>query len=90
MLVLNRKVGEKICIDGQITVIVNRIQGNRVSLAIEAPSDIHVVRGELRPFVKGLSSDSLVAEAPPILEPLPEQSGAENSTRSANPTLASH
>lgn len=55
MLVLNRKVGEKICIDGAITVIVNRIHGNRVSLAIEAPHDVHVVRGELRPFVADLA-----------------------------------
>lgn len=50
MLVLNRKVGEKICIDGQIVVTVSRIQGRRVSLTIQAPKDVHVVRGELRPY----------------------------------------
>ncbi len=50
MLVLNRKVGETICINGQITVTVSRIQGRRVSLAIHAPKEMHVVRGELRPF----------------------------------------
>jgi carbon storage regulator CsrA len=58
MLVLNRKVGEKICIDGQIVITVNRIQGRRVSLTIQAPKDIHVVRGELRPFVCELSPDA--------------------------------
>lgn len=55
MLVLNRKVGEKICIDGQIVVTVSRIQGTRVSLAIDAPKEVHVMRGELRPFVVELA-----------------------------------
>jgi carbon storage regulator len=47
MLVLTRKVGEEIVIDGRITVVVNRIAGNRVAIGIEAPRDVHVVRGEL-------------------------------------------
>ncbi len=50
MLVLSRKVGEQVCIDGQITVTINRIEGNRVSLSFDAPRDVHIVRGELRPF----------------------------------------
>ena len=49
MLVLSRKIGEEIIIDGDIRIIVNRISGNRVSLAIEAPSDVRVMRGELQP-----------------------------------------
>ena len=48
MLVLSRKVGERIVIGGQIAVVVNSISGNRVSLAIEAPAQIRVVRGELQ------------------------------------------
>jgi len=47
MLVLSRKVGEKLVIDGNITVVINRIAGNRITLGIEAPSDVHIVRGEL-------------------------------------------
>jgi carbon storage regulator CsrA len=65
MLVLNRKEGEKICIDGQIIVTVNRIQGSRVSLAIEAPREIHVVRGELRPFVAELQPGKAPAPSRP-------------------------
>ena len=50
MLVLSRKVGEQILIGGDIVVTVNRIDGNRVSLGIQAPSDVRIIREELRPF----------------------------------------
>ena len=49
MLVLSRKIGEKLVIGGNITVVVTRVAGNRVTLGIEAPNDIRVVRGELQP-----------------------------------------
>ena len=49
MLVLSRKQGEKICIGNGITVIVNRIVGGRVTLAIDAPQDVKILRGELSP-----------------------------------------
>ena len=47
MLVLTRKVGQKLVIGDDITVVINRISGNRVSVGIEAPKDVHIVRGEL-------------------------------------------
>jgi carbon storage regulator CsrA len=47
MLVLSRKVGDKLVIDGNITVEVVKIQGNRISLGIVAPSDVKILRGEL-------------------------------------------
>ncbi len=47
MLVLSRKVGEKIVIGDNITVVVQRVSGNRISLGIEAPADVRIVRGEL-------------------------------------------
>ena len=47
MLVLSRKVGEKLVIDGNITVEVVRIQGNRITLGLVAPSDVKILRGEL-------------------------------------------
>lgn len=50
MLVLSRRIGERIRIGGDIVVTVNRIEGNRVSIGIDAPSDVRIVRGELRPF----------------------------------------
>ena len=47
MLVLSRKVGEKLIIDGNITVEVVRIQGNRITLGLVAPADVKILRGEL-------------------------------------------
>lgn len=64
MLVLSRKVGEQICIDGNITVTINRIEGNRVSLSFDAPRDVHIVRAELRPFGDGFPAPRTVGTAP--------------------------
>ena len=48
MLVLSRKVGEKLIIDGNITVEVVKVQGNRITIGIQAPSDVKVLLGELK------------------------------------------
>ncbi len=50
MLILSRKVGEKIVIGDGITVVVNRVAGDRVTLGLEAPADVRILRGELRAF----------------------------------------
>lgn len=50
MLVLSRKVGEKLQIGDGITVIVTRIAGNRVTLGVTAPKDVRIVRSELKPL----------------------------------------
>jgi carbon storage regulator len=55
MLVLSRKIGERLVIGDGITVVVNRIAGNRVTLGIEAPQDVRIVRGELRPMADELA-----------------------------------
>src|SRR5262249_60725486 len=47
MLVLSRKPGEKVVIDGGITVTVVEVQGNKVRIGIDAPGDVRIVRGEL-------------------------------------------
>lgn len=46
MLVLSRKVGEKIMIGDNITLIVRSIEGHRIKLGIDAPKVVKVVRGE--------------------------------------------
>lgn len=50
MLVLSRKVGDRIVIGDGIVLVVKRIVGQRVSLGIEAPQQVHIVRGELKPL----------------------------------------
>ena len=47
MLVLSRKLNEKIVIDGGIVVTVVKIEGGQVRLGIEAPRDIKVFREEI-------------------------------------------
>ena len=47
MLVLSRKVGEKILIGDSISVTVVRISGGGVRIGIDAPADLPVVREEL-------------------------------------------
>ncbi|WP_430453300.1 carbon storage regulator [Rhodopirellula europaea] len=48
MLVLSRKIGQSICLPGSDTTItIAKATRNRVSLAIDAPREIAVSRGEL-------------------------------------------
>jgi carbon storage regulator len=47
MLVLSRKVGEKLNIGDDVEVVVTRVAGNRVTLGVSAPQQVRVVRGEL-------------------------------------------
>jgi carbon storage regulator len=50
MLVLRRKIGERIVIDGRIEVTVLRIHGGKVRLGFTAPRSVRVLRQEvLRP-----------------------------------------
>jgi carbon storage regulator len=50
MLVLSRKVGETVRIARDIVVVVRQIKGDRVSVGIEAPKSVRVLRGELQPI----------------------------------------
>src|SRR5262249_42715671 len=47
MLLLTRKVGERIVIDGRIVIEVLRVKGDRIRLGIQAPPDVHIVLEEL-------------------------------------------
>ncbi len=47
MLVLSRRLGEEIVIDGYINVTVVGIKGNRVRLGVDAPSFVSVDRLEV-------------------------------------------
>jgi carbon storage regulator len=47
MLVLSRKLNEKIVIDGGIVVTIVKIDRNQVRVGIEAPPDVRVFREEI-------------------------------------------
>jgi len=52
MLVLSRKLGEKILIGDDIVITVVRLSGGGVRLGVEAPISLPVVREELQNKMK--------------------------------------
>jgi carbon storage regulator len=48
MLVLSRKLGERLIIGDTIVVTITQIDRGRVRLGIEAPPNVQVVRQELQ------------------------------------------
>lgn len=54
MLALTRKAGERIVIDDNIVITIVDVKGENIRLAIEAPREIKIYRGELY--------DAIVAE----------------------------
>lgn len=47
MLILTRKEGESIILDGRIEIKITEISGSQVRIGIDAPSDVKVYRQEL-------------------------------------------
>ena len=70
MLVLSRKAGERIRIGDNITIIVNRVVGSRVSVGIDAPPNVRIVRGELEFFDHGPPAQEKPASVTPCPLPL--------------------
>ena len=52
MLVLSRKLNEKIKIGDDITIVVIEIRGDKVRLAFEAPKDVLIYREEVYEKIK--------------------------------------
>lgn len=67
MLVLSRKVGERIWIGDNISVTVVRITGGGVRIGIDAPSELPVVREELKSKIDEAAGDD--SESPTIKFP---------------------
>jgi len=47
MLVLSRKKGESIWLGDQIEITISEIKGDQVRIAINAPKNVTILRGEL-------------------------------------------
>lgn len=69
MLVLSRKMGERIHIGEDIFVEVRRVAGNRVTLAVCAPKNVRILRGEL---FEAAENDGVLDE-----EPLASEAGID-------------
>ena len=80
MLILSRKLGESIVIDGRITVKIVRVDGDVVKIGIEAPTSVPVHRQEVYEEIQrnnqqaavkpGLPLPKLTAKAP-VSDPKP-------------------
>jgi len=64
MLVLSRKLNEKIVINGNIVVTIVKIDRNQVRIGIEAPGEVPVYREEILPAsVDGRRDAELLVQA---------------------------
>ncbi|MDR3207346.1 MAG: carbon storage regulator CsrA [Oscillospiraceae bacterium] len=68
MLVLTRKVNQSICLGENIKVTVLSVEGDRVSLGVEAPREVRVFRTELLEGTKVVNRESLISEFRTIQE----------------------
>jgi len=57
MLILTRRVDERIFIGDDITLCVLDIEGNRVRLGLEAPKDVAILREEIHERYAGDASN---------------------------------
>jgi carbon storage regulator len=69
MLVLSRRLGERICIGDAIVVTVVRIHGEKVRLGIDAPLDVPVHREEVFRRVRDRPRAPIVADAATSIDP---------------------
>jgi carbon storage regulator len=53
VLILTRRVGEKVMIGDDVSVTVLRVKGNQVRLGVDAPKSVSVQREEIFNRMKG-------------------------------------
>jgi carbon storage regulator len=71
MLVLRRKAGEAIVLNGTITIHVLAVEGERVKLGINAPPEVVIVRSELLEGQGSGPASSMPGAPVPPREPRP-------------------
>ena len=73
MLILSRKPGESIVIDGRIKVTVVRVEGEVVKVGIEAPAEVPVHRKEVYDEIQRSNQQAITRQS----VALPKLVGAE-------------
>ncbi|MDR2493654.1 MAG: carbon storage regulator CsrA [Spirochaetaceae bacterium] len=68
MLILSRKVNEKIMIGEDISISIIEIQGDHIRLGVDAPKTVKVFRQEVFDAIK--SQNKAASESPPVFPDL--------------------
>jgi carbon storage regulator len=77
MLILSRKPGESIVIDGRIKVTIVRLEGEAVKIGIEAPAQVPVHRQEVYDEIQRSNQQALMRQS----VALPKLTGTQRAAR---------
>lgn len=67
MLILTRKLDERIVVQGDIEIAVLEIRGDQVKLGVQAPRDVKVYRKEIYEAIQMENRAALASTAPATL-----------------------
>jgi len=70
MLALTRRVGERIVIGDNVVVTIVDIKGDSIRLAIDAPREIKIYRGEIFDAIAAENKEAAVQQLPAALDGL--------------------
>ena len=73
MLILSRKLGESIVIDGRIIVKIVRVDGDTVKIGIEAPATVTVHRQEVHEEIQNNNKAAAMKPGLPLPKLAPAQ-----------------
>ena len=91
MLILSRKLGESIVIDGHIRVKIMRVDGDVVKIGIEAPASVPVHRQEVYDEIQHNNREALTNNQHPLPRLAPKSKPSSASLSMAPPAnLAAH
>jgi len=85
MLILSRKPGESIVIDGRIVVKIMRLDGEVVKIGIEAPAEVPVHREEVYQEMTKVNREALSATRPKLPKIRPDETTQPSSALSLRP-----
>jgi carbon storage regulator len=74
MLQITRRAGERIVLDGGISIVVLEVSGGQVKVGVDAPREVRVYRGEIWDAIA--EENRAAADAAPDVLPLPPGSGS--------------